>query len=88
MKSLLAGVGKNLQDRYEVAVVTETDTDFDIIGKCTLNDPAKGTGPLASSTGSTAPASTSSNGAVGGIVKRSGFGATNDLDLFVFCFVW
>ncbi len=84
VKLPLAGVGKNLQDRYEVAVVTETDTDFDIIGKCTFNDPAKGTDPCLVDWQHGTGVYTS-NGAVGGIVKRSGFGATNDPDLFVFC---
>ena len=32
----LAGVGKNLQDRYEVGVVTKTGKDFNIIEKCTF----------------------------------------------------
>jgi choline dehydrogenase len=33
----LPGVGKNLQDRYEVGVVTELSTDFTAVARCTFN---------------------------------------------------
>ena len=32
----LEGVGKNLQDRYEVGVVTNTSKDFNVVGSCTF----------------------------------------------------
>ncbi len=32
----LPGVGKNLQDRYEISVVNEFDSDFDILNACTF----------------------------------------------------
>jgi choline dehydrogenase len=35
-----AGVGKNLQDRYEAAVVTHFDRPLDILSKCRLGDDA------------------------------------------------
>ncbi len=38
----LPGVGKNLQDRYELGVVTQMPKDFDLLAKCNLgeeNDP-------------------------------------------------
>ncbi|HXH40975.1 MAG TPA: GMC family oxidoreductase N-terminal domain-containing protein, partial [Thermoanaerobaculia bacterium] len=36
------GVGQNLQDRYEVAVVSEMDSDFKLLKKCTFKPPAEG----------------------------------------------
>lgn len=42
VKIHLPGVGKNLQDRYEVGVVTELDSDYEILKDCTFgaqNDP-------------------------------------------------
>lgn len=75
----LPGVGKNLQDRYEVGVVTKFGSDFGILGKCNFGkapDPCldqwkQGKGPY------------ESNGAVLGIVKRSS-ADKKDPDLFIF----
>jgi choline dehydrogenase len=73
------GVGKNLQDRYEVSVVTELQEDFPIITKCTFGKPEDPCledfkhqrGPYLS------------NGLAVGIVKRSSQ-ADADPDLFIF----
>jgi choline dehydrogenase len=78
----LPGVGRNLQDRYEVGVITELKEDFKILGDATFkaddpNDPAmkqwreKRTGLY------------TSNGAVLGIVKRSK-PERPEPDLFIF----
>jgi choline dehydrogenase len=40
-KLALAGVGENLQDRYEAAVVSEMATPLDVIAPCRLADDAK-----------------------------------------------
>jgi choline dehydrogenase len=42
-KVTLAGVGENLQDRYEAAVVSEMATPIDVIAPCRLADDAKPT---------------------------------------------
>ncbi|KAM6504751.1 hypothetical protein FSOLCH5_015246 [Fusarium solani] len=75
----IQGVGKNLQDRYEVSVVTELQEDFPIIAKCTFGKPEDPclqdfkhqSGPYLS------------NGLTVGIVKRSSQ-ADADPDLFIF----
>ncbi|KAF5697630.1 choline dehydrogenase mitochondrial [Fusarium mundagurra] len=75
----IQGVGKNLQDRYEVSVVTELQEDFPIIAKCTfgksedpcLQDFEHKRGPYLS------------NGLTVGIVKKSSQ-ANSDPDLFIF----
>jgi choline dehydrogenase len=75
----IQGVGKNLQDRYEVSVVTELQEDFPIIAKCTfgkaedpcLQDFEHKRGPYLS------------NGLSVGIVKKSSQ-ADSDPDLFIF----
>ncbi|MFO0680261.1 MAG: GMC oxidoreductase, partial [Polyangiaceae bacterium] len=41
----LAGVGTNLQDRYEVGVVTRTEKDFNIVGECTFGVSTKTSRP-------------------------------------------
>jgi choline dehydrogenase len=77
----LPGVGTNLQDRYEVGVVSKLDSDFSLIDGCgfgtmttgdrCLDDWKKGKGVY------------TSNGGIAGIVKRSGPDVANP-DLFVF----
>ena len=76
------GVGANLQDRYEVGIVSQTDSDFSLLGQCTFAtdgspDPCLdkwnngGGGPY------------QSNGGVAAVVRRS----SPDLpvpDLFIF----
>lgn len=36
----LPGVGENLQDRYEIGVITEMDRDFQVLRDCTFEPPA------------------------------------------------
>ncbi len=75
----LPGVGTNLQDRYEVGIVSRLRSDFAIEEPCTFgapNDPClaewrSGTGPY------------TSNGTVVTVIKRSSV-AEQDPDLFVF----
>lgn len=76
----LPGVGTNLQDRYEVGVVSEVASDFNLISECTFgvgNDPCLnewkngGAGPY------------QSNGIVAAVVHKSSV-AKKDPDLFVF----
>jgi choline dehydrogenase len=75
----LPGVGANLQDRYEVGVVSKLQSDFDLIRRCgwgktpdpCLEEWRHQEGPYAS------------NGFIAGIVKRSDV-AELDPDLFLF----
>lgn len=75
----LPGVGENLQDRYEVGVVFETDGDFALLKGCTFGrdrDPC-----LAEWQDDEGPYP--SNGAAFGVIKRSS-SATDNPDLFIF----
>lgn len=78
------GVGRNLQDRYEVAVVTRMKRDFPLLAACRFQPPApgapadpchtewlKGGGPYAT------------NGTVLGVIRRSA-PARAESDLFIF----
>ena len=76
----LPGVGRNLQDRYEVGVVTEVEDDFRLLGGCSFDvnefDPCmqewhEGRGPY------------STNGGVVSLVHRS-TEAEGNPDLFIF----
>ncbi|RFU78108.1 choline dehydrogenase, mitochondrial [Trichoderma arundinaceum] len=75
----LQGVGTNLQDRYEIPIVTKIQDEFPIIAKCTWGQPGDPCleewnhhcGPYLS------------NGGVVGIVKKSNE-ADLDPDLFIF----
>ena len=75
----LRGVGTNLQDRYEVGVVSKVESDFRAIGACTFGAPGdpclaewrQGRGIY------------TSNGTAVGIVKKSSV-AEGDPDLFIF----
>ncbi len=75
----LPGVGENLQDRYEVGLVSEVDSDFNVLKGCTLGAPGdpclddwrRGKGVY------------TSNGGTVGIVFRSS-PSEPDPDLFVF----
>ena len=75
----LPGVGQNLQDRYEIGVVSKLEGDFHVIEKCTFGKPGdpcleefhRGRGPYLS------------NGFIVGIVKKSSV-ADRDPDLFIF----
>jgi choline dehydrogenase len=78
----LNGVGTNLQDRYEVGVISEVKDDFRSIERCTfgapndpcMNDWQRGMGPY------------TTNGAPIGIVKRSSVAVREgkEPDLFIF----
>ncbi len=77
----LPGVGKNLQDRYEITVVTETDQDFSSLKDCTFG---KGYDPCMKKYMKNPSAEIyGSNGIVAGILKRSSF-RKKDPDLFLF----
>ncbi|KAM5343759.1 hypothetical protein ACJ41O_012296 [Fusarium nematophilum] len=75
----MQGVGTNLQDRYEVSVVTELEENFPLLANCTFGEPGDPClddwkhkrGPYLS------------NGLVVGIVKKSSQ-ADLDPDLFIF----
>ncbi|KFY90769.1 hypothetical protein V500_04965 [Pseudogymnoascus sp. VKM F-4518 (FW-2643)] len=75
----MKGVGTNLQDRYEIPIVTKIQDDFPIISKCTFGKPGdpcleewnNGRGPYLS------------NGLTVGLVKKSSQ-ADTDPDLFIF----
>lgn len=79
VKVELPGVGTNLQDRYEVGVVSEVKDDFALLGSCTfgaagdpcMNEWRQGGGPYAS------------NGIAVACVKKSSV-SRGDPDLFVF----
>ncbi|CEL00404.1 Putative Choline dehydrogenase, mitochondrial [Aspergillus calidoustus] len=75
----LRGVGGNLQDRYEIPIVSKFSSDFRILKDCTFGQPGdpcleawkRGSGPY------------QSNGLAFGLVKRSSY-ADADPDLFIF----
>lgn len=75
----LPGVGTNLQDRYEIPIVTKLEDEFPITAKCTFGQP--GDPCLAEWKENRGPYIT--NGLPIGIVKKS-TQAENDPDLFVF----
>lgn len=87
----LAGVGANLQDRYEITVVEKLTREYPIFAGSTLNPPADGEEPdsLFSewSTARNGPVTT--NGTLAAFLKRSSGATTPDPDLFVFSLpVW
>lgn len=79
----LPGVGKNLQDRYEVTVVSEMDSDFSALKGCTFG--ASGD-PCLTKWNETKDGVYATNGIVCGVVKRSASAARagGDPDLIVF----
>ncbi|HSO34465.1 MAG TPA: GMC oxidoreductase [Labilithrix sp.] len=79
----LPGVGKNLQDRYEVTVVSEVASDFSALDGCTFG--ASGDPCLATWNASKAGVY-ATNGIVCGVIKRStpAARAGKDPDLIVF----
>ncbi|MQA90738.1 MAG: glucose-methanol-choline oxidoreductase [Gemmatimonas sp.] len=80
----LPGVGRNLQDRYEVGVVAEMRKDFEILADCTFAPPAEGTEPeKAFLDWKDGKGVYTSNGVVLGVVKRSQPDLL-DPDLFIF----
>lgn len=80
----LPGVGRNLQDRYEVGVISRVRADYTLTRECTFGDP-KGGADRCLDSWRRGEGVYTSNGAVLGIIKRS----TPDKavpDLFVFGF--
>jgi choline dehydrogenase len=75
----LPGVGTNLQDRYEVGVISEAPSDFNLLAPCTFGEGADpcmdewktGGGPY------------TTNGIVAAVIKKSSVAKDNP-DLFVF----
>lgn len=80
LKVELPGVGTNLQDRYEVGVVSEVARDFDLIEDCTFGGPQD---PCMDEWRSEGEGVYQSNGIVAAIVKKSSV-SRGDPDLFVF----
>ena len=76
----LPGVGKNLQDRYEVGVISRFSSDFSILNNCTLGAPGD---PCLQKWQSGGGGPYTSNGAVLSVIKRSS-SAQPDPDLFIF----
>lgn len=80
----LPGVGENLQDRYEVGVVTEMEADFRILAECTFEAPGPGESPDPCFTAwQRGEGLYTSNGHVIAIVMKSAE-QRRDPDLFVF----
>jgi choline dehydrogenase len=68
----LPGVGQNLQDRYEVGVVTEVKSDFPILHGCSFAPPSPGEQPDPCLVEWQAGQGVyTTNGVVSGIIKRS-----------------
>ncbi len=76
----LPGVGTNLQDRYEVGVISEVKDNFALVNKCTFG---ASTGDPCLDKWRTADGPYTTNGIAACIVKRSST-ADQDPDLFVF----
>lgn len=66
----LPGVGRNLQDRYEVGIVSRVKSDFALTKRCAFGDPATVDDPCLASW-KQGRGVYATNGAVLGIVKRS-----------------
>jgi len=82
----LPGVGENLQDRYEVGVVSEVEEDFTLIKNCTFRPPEPGQPPDPCFQEFQRGAGVyTSNGAVVCLILRSQPELT-DPDLFIFGF--
>ena len=77
----LPGVGRNLQDRYEVAVISDLKKDFQILAEATF-DPVKGD-QLLDEWKTSKRGLYTSNGAILGIIMRSK-PERKEPDLFVF----
>ncbi|KAH7304443.1 alcohol dehydrogenase [Stachybotrys elegans] len=76
----LPGVGTNLQDRYETAIIGETESDFEIIKGCTFGREGD---PCLSKWKTGDRGIYASNGISLGIVKKSSVATTSDPDLFI-----
>jgi choline dehydrogenase len=68
----LPGVGENLQDRYEVGVITEMEHDLEVLRNCTFEPPAAGQQPdPCYSDWLKGKGVYATNGVVVGIIKKS-----------------
>ena len=76
----LPGVGTNLQDRYEVGIVSEVKDDFSILGGCTFGN---GNDPCLNQWRNEKSGPYTTNGVIVAVVKKSSV-STGDPDLFVF----
>lgn len=76
----LPGVGQNLQDRYEVGVISEMGTELDSLEGCTFGQP----GDPCLAEWQNGEGVYTTNGGVVGIVKRSTTANTPEPDLFIF----
>ena len=81
----LPGVGKNLQDRYEIGVISDFATDFKLLEGATFLPPEKDADPdsFFSSWSKQGTGIYASNGALIGIIKRSK-DDQKDPDLYIF----
>ena len=88
MRVPLPGVGKNLQDRYEVGIVAQTERSFGLLADATFEGPApkdaKGDPPFEQWRESSGRGLYASNGAVIGFTARSSVAEHNEPDLFIF----
>jgi choline dehydrogenase len=80
----LPGVGENLQDRYEVGVVSEMEGDFPLLREATFRPPGNGTPPDAAfEEWRMGRGVYTTNGVALGVIRRS-TGDRLDPDLFIF----
>ena len=81
----LPGVGENLQDRYEIGVISEFARDFRLLADATFAPPVAGSpvDPCMKSWTDSGDGIYASNGALVGIVKRSS-ADKKDPDLYIF----
>jgi choline dehydrogenase len=78
------GVGRNLQDRYEVAVVSKMDRDFEILDAATFRPPSDGeAGDACFQQWKEGKGVYTTNGAVAAVILRSKK-ERDDPDLFIF----
>jgi choline dehydrogenase len=83
----LPGVGKNLQDRYEVGIVAKASKSFDLLAEATFHGPATG---QAKGDGffeewrNRGKGLYATNGAVLGFTAHSSVAENNEPDLFIF----
>jgi choline dehydrogenase len=79
----LAGVGENLQDRYEVGIVTEMKKDFSMLDGVTFKTPEPGESDAIYADWQLGKGIYTTNGAVVSFIKKSLPGHTEP-DLFIF----
>ena len=82
----LPGVGANLQDRYEVGIVSHTEAPFDLLGEATFKPPAEGQpgDPLFQRWRDQGKGLYATNGAVVGFTMKSSVAENGEPDLFIF----